>query len=243
MFSRKSNGLILGESRVPKPFLSEGVAVDDNAMAKRVAQVAALNERWIACPHCDAIWARPRLQEGERARCGRCHSVILTNKHRSAERTIALMISALLVYSVAISFPFLRMESAGLWNQISVIDAVATLWRNGLPVLAISCAGFILLFPLGRAVLLLGIGVQYLRPRSSGRPQGLSFRLAQTLEPWSMAEIFMIGVIVSLVKVGKLATIEVGISFYAMFALMILLTLGSSSLCKDTIWQEVRHQP
>ncbi|MEL6245020.1 MAG: paraquat-inducible protein A [Pseudomonadota bacterium] len=207
----------------------------------RQQSVDALNREWLACPYCDTLWRRPQLDEGERVKCGRCHSVILTNKHRSAERTMALMIASLILYGVAVSFPFMRMERSGLSNEISVIDSVRVLWDNGMPNLAVICGAFILLFPLSRIVLLFFVGLSLHRKHDTGRPHAWSFRMAQLLEPWTMAEIFMIGVIVSLVKVGKLADITLGPAFWAMSGLIVLLALGASAVCRDTIWHDIRR--
>ena len=209
----------------------------------RMREIDRLNRNLIACPACDAIWERPVLAPKEEAKCKRCHSTILTNKHRSAERTVAFMIASLVLYAVAISFPFMRMERSGLSNEISVIDAVAILANNSMLILALICAGLILLFPLLRIVLLLFVGLSLFRKQSTARPHALSFRLAQTLEPWTMAEIFMIGVIVSLVKVGKLADIYLGPAFWGMAALIVTMALGASAVCRDTIWHDIRRVP
>ncbi|MEM9525576.1 MAG: paraquat-inducible protein A, partial [Bacteroidota bacterium] len=74
----------------------------------------------------------------------------MTNKERSAERTVAFMVASLVLYAVSISFPFMRMERSGLSNEISVIDAVGILASNSMIILAMICAGLILLFPLLR---------------------------------------------------------------------------------------------
>ncbi|MEM6534046.1 MAG: paraquat-inducible protein A [Pseudomonadota bacterium] len=210
------------------------------AKLERQAAIEALNLRYIACPSCDELWLRPQLGEGEHAKCGRCGTTILTNKRRSAERTIALMLASVILYVVAISFPFMKMERSGLSNEISVIDAVNILWVNDMPTLAAICACLILLFPLTRILLLLMLGMVVHGRGQTGPMHAFFFRTAQTLEPWTMAEIFMIGVIVSLVKVGKLATITVGPAFWAMSGLIILLAMGASAVCRDTIWQDIR---
>lgn len=153
------------------------------------------------------------------------------------------MLASLILYAVAISFPFMRMERSGLSNEISVIDSIRVLWDNGMPNLAVICAAFILLFPLSRIVLLFFVGMSLRGRRSTGRPHAWSFRFAQMLEPWTMAEIFMIGVIVSLVKVGKLADITLGPAFWAMSGLIVVLAMGASAVCRDTIWQDIRRMP
>ncbi|MEL7284876.1 MAG: paraquat-inducible protein A [Pseudomonadota bacterium] len=209
----------------------------------RMREIDQLNRNLIACPACDAVWERPTLAPKEEAKCKRCHTTILTNKHRSAERTVAFMVASLVLYAVAISFPFMRMERSGLSNEISVIDAVAILANNSMVILALICAALILLFPLLRIILLLFVGLSLFRKQSTARPHALSFRLAQMLEPWTMAEIFMIGVIVSLVKVGKLADIYLGPAFWGMAALIVIMAFGASAVCRDTIWHDIRRVP
>ena len=209
----------------------------------RIREIDQLNRTLIACPACDSVWERPALAPNEKARCKTCHTTILTNKHRSAERTVAFMVASLLLYAVAISFPFMRMERSGLSNQISVIDAVAILANNSMVILALICAALILVFPLLRIILLLFVGLSLFRKQSTARPHALSFRLAQKLEPWTMAEIFMIGVIVSLVKVGKLADIYLGPAFWGMAALIVIMAFGASAVCRDTIWHDIRSAP
>lgn len=209
--------------------------------AARAEAIAALNERLLACPYCDALWTRPALKEGERVKCGHCHSIILTNKTRSAERTIALMLASVILYAVAVAFPFMRMDRSGFSNQISVLDAVGVLWTNDMAMMAVLCAFFILLFPLSRVVILLYLSGAIQTRGETGTPHARSLRLLQAIEPWAMAEIFMIGVIVSLVKVGKLADITLGPAFWGMAALIVLLAMGSSAVCRDTLWRAIRR--
>ncbi len=220
--------------------MSEGTRPSQSKEQRRT-EIEALNARYVACPSCDMLYSRPSLPEGGRATCERCHSTILTNKVRSAERTIAFMLANLMLYGVAISYPFMRMERSGLSNEISVIDAVGVLWANDMPSLAILCACFILVFPLARILLLLFLGVVLAIRGQTGIPHAFSFRIAQIIEPWTMAEIFMVGVIVSLVKVGSLATISLGPAFWAMTALIILLSIGAAAVCRDTIWHDIRR--
>ena len=66
-----------------------------------------------------------------------------------------------------------------------------------------------------------------------------AFRWAEYLEPWTMAEIFMVGVVVSLVKISSLATLTVGLAFWSLLALIAVTTLISVVLCRDTVWQQL----
>ncbi len=214
--------------------------MDRTQRRARRRHIEKLNARYVACPSCDRLWARPRVKEGDRVVCPACHDVMVTNKHRSAPRTVALMLACLVLYGVTVSFPFMRMEASGLSNEISVIDAVLVLAQNGMVTLALACTGFILLFPLARILLLLFLGIVLMVRGPTGWLHAVSFRFAQILEPWTMAEIFMIGVIVSLVKVGSLATVTLGPAFFSMTVLVMLLSIGGVSVCRDTVWSDIR---
>ncbi|MEM1440106.1 MAG: paraquat-inducible protein A [Pseudomonadota bacterium] len=209
-------------------------------MSERSRQVAALNARYLACPSCDALFERPTLEPGQRARCPRCHEVIATNKHRGAERTTALMMASMIVYLVAVMFPFMSMERSGLSNRISVIDAVSVLWSNGMTVLAVVAGLLILVIPATRISLILVLNASLSRRELARSNQAFLLRMAQHLEPWAMADIFMIGVIVSLVKIGSLARIEVGPAFWAMSSLIVFMAMATSAACKDSAWQRIR---
>ncbi|MEL7312595.1 MAG: paraquat-inducible protein A [Pseudomonadota bacterium] len=206
----------------------------------RRSDAVTLNSRWIACSVCDELYRLPILREGEVAKCGNCHSVLMTNKTRHAERTLALMVSSLIVYLVAITFPFMRMDRSGFSNEISVTDAVLILWRNDMQLLSVACALLILVFPLLRVVMLSTLATAIYLYRRPNLGLARFARLAQVLEPWSMVDIFMLGVIVSLVKVGTLVDIALGAAFWGMVALVVFLTLGAGMSCRDSTWRFLR---
>ena len=64
-------------------------------------------------------------------------------------------------------------------------------------------------------------------------------RLLFFLSPWSMVEVFVIGVLVSLVKIGAMATVVLGISFWAYVGFAVCFTASLSSLDRFEIWREI----
>jgi paraquat-inducible protein A len=61
------------------------------------------------------------------------------------------------------------------------------------------------------------------------------------LNPWSMVEVFVIGVLVSLVKIGAMATVILGISFwaYVVFAICFIATLAN--LDRFQLWERIEE--
>jgi paraquat-inducible protein A len=52
-----------------------------------------------------------------------------------------------------------------------------------------------------------------------------------------MAEVFLIGVVVALVKIGGIAKVELGPAFWAMSGLVLLVVYEATSLDERSIWQ------
>jgi paraquat-inducible protein A len=180
----------------------------------------------IACPSCDALLTEPVVTVGETARCPRCHSVIEAPRALAMTRIIMLALSALILMIAAIFFPFLELEAAGMIRRASLLDTVMA-YSGGLTE------------PLP-SLRLLGL-IYVLGPMAFGwhpaRHAAPVFRFVEMLRPWSMAEVFVVGVAVALVKVGGLAHISLGPAFWAFVALVIVTVLKDNFMSRVTVWK------
>ncbi len=196
----------------------------------------------IACPGCDLLHHRRVLHLGEYARCDRCGDVIQTCKPHTIDRTLAGTLAAIVLLLISLVTPFLSLSRAGINSSISVFDAVSALWDSQMRWLGLLTLALIILLPLGR-LLLMGWVLWRLRfGRKVRRSMRIAFRWALQLEPWAMADIFMVGVVVSLVKISTLANLTVGVAFWALLALVGVSILTNVTLCKDTVWTLLRRR-
>lgn len=197
------------------------------------ADVAGL----IACPTCDMLHREVAVPAGGRLRCQRCHAVLLTNRANAIDRALAGSFASVILMLAAIFFPFLELSIAGLHRKASLLDA-AMAFTSGLVIpLSAATALLIVVIPLLRAT---ALGYTLLPIRLRGRPPpgaAAAFRTACRLRPWAMAEVFLIGVIVALVKIGGMATVSLGPAFWAMAGLVLLVVYEASSLDEWSIWQ------
>lgn len=69
----------------------------------------------------------------------------------------------------------------------------------------------------------------------------LVFRAVETLGPWSMLDVFFVGVLVAVVKLVDLATVTPGIGLFAFLALMLLGVASSTTLDREFVWEHVRR--
>ena len=68
-----------------------------------------------------------------------------------------------------------------------------------------------------------------------------AFRLLRRIEPWSMMEVFMIGILVAIVNLLDMAKIEAGLSLFAFVLLFLLITAAVSSLDPHAVWERVEE--
>lgn len=191
----------------------------------------------VACPQCDTLHLAQNMPDNARAHCARCGIVLVTARPAAVAQVLSLALTAFVLMIAAISFPFLDLSAAGRGNSTSVISAIMAFSDTLALPLAAAVACFIIVIPLVRLMAIIyAIGplVRGAVPYSGARA---AFRLAERLRPWSMAEIFIVGVSVALVKVAGLATISFGPAFWAFAGLVVITVLKDQLICRYSIWE------
>jgi paraquat-inducible protein A len=194
----------------------------------------------IACPECDLPVVVVQPGDRKRALCPRCRHVLAAGSSIGLQRSVAYAACGLVFLFVANLFPFLSFSRAGLGNEMTLLQSAAALIDGGSPVLGFLVLAFIILVPAIILVLILLLLVPILLNRAVPWlvPSG---RLIFTLYPWSMSEVFIIGVIASLVKIAGMATVEIGVSFWAYGVFAIFFALAVASLDRFTVWTAVER--
>jgi len=190
----------------------------------------------IACHECDLLHRVQPLPEGGVARCVRCGAVLYRQKKDSLNRTLSLTIAALILFVVANTYPFLALKSGGLVKQTTLITGTKELYAQGMEALALLVLFTSILAPL---VHLVGMLYVLLPLKFNRLPRNLHrvFRFVQSLQPWGMLEVFMLGILVSVVKLAKMAKIVPGIALFAFLVLIFVMAASSASLDPHLIWK------
>jgi paraquat-inducible protein A len=192
----------------------------------------------VACHDCDLLLERPRLEPGERATCSRCGAILGRGRSDSITHSLALMLAALLTFAIANVYPFMSFSLDGRVEENTLWAGSWDLFRAGYYPLAIVIFGASVAVPLFKI-----LGTLYvLVPIKLGRvPEhlGRSYRRLATLWPWGMLEVYMLGVLVAIVKLSGMATIGVGVAFWAFVATLVLTTAGSAALEPDDVWKQL----
>lgn len=193
----------------------------------------------IACPRCDALHLQTDIRDGERLRCARCNTLLASPREGAFTRIIALSVTSVVLMIAAVFFPFLEISRMGFGNATSIFDVALAFSDGLLAPLVVAVLAMIVGLPVLRAVLL----IYTLAPLANhGRPArhaARAFRLSEELRPWSMAEIFVIGTSVAMVKVAGLANISFGPAFWAFCALIVVSAASHVFTSATTIWDAI----
>jgi paraquat-inducible protein A len=218
--------------------MSEAVTESDFSSAQAAVHAGSTPAARIACPACDLIYDVSGLADGETANCARCGNFLTTRKDDAFERVTAYCIAALVMLAVAFAFPFMQFSRAGLENTMTLPQTVLELWTNNMPGLALIVASFIIVIPALVTLCMLVLSMTLSRNLAPDWLRGLGSTVFH-LQNWSMVEVFFVGVLVSLVKIAKMATIVLGLSFWAYAAFTVLFTLAITNLDKFQSWQKI----
>jgi len=189
----------------------------------------------IACHECDLLQREVALPPGGKAICPRCKATLYTQSTDSIERALALMLAAALLFLIGNAFPVVSMEIQGHRTEALVWQGAWRLHEEGESLVGLMVFLTALAFPLVQIAgmlsilipLHLGLTPRYLVP---------AYRTIEQVKPWSMVEVFMLGVLVSLVKLAHMAKVVPGIGMWAFFGLIIALAWASSTLNPHEVW-------
>lgn len=191
-----------------------------------------------ACLECDLLVSVGELHGGERAACPRCGHLLTARKTDSLTRALAYALAACVLLAVANAFPFMALKAKGLEQVMTLPRTAIELYRDGYATLAVLVLGPIVAVP----ALILATLVALLVPLRRGQPATWlvpAGRFLFVLSPWSMVEVFVVGVLVSLVKIAAMATVVMGISFWAYLGFAVCFTASLSNLDRLEMWRKI----
>jgi paraquat-inducible protein A len=194
----------------------------------------------IACLGCDLLVDVHGLRDGERARCPRCGHFLTRVQRDAVSHLFAYALSGLVFLALACSYPFLSFAAAGQESVITLPQTAQELYAHGMHGMALLVAAFIMLIPALVMILLVLLCLPLLRSSHTRWLSGVA-RWIFTLYNWAMVEVFIIGVIVSLVKLHSMATVTLGISFWAYIAFSLCFVLALATLDRYQCWQQIEQ--
>lgn len=193
-------------------------------------------EPLIICEYCDAVHRRPALPPGGSARCQTCGGPLYRRSRFDLEAMLALTLASAVVFVVANAYPLVTMSSQGIETHASLLGLVMAAWDSGIAAVAAITALTVMIFPLLQISLYCYV-LPGLRSGRLPREFHAAMRLLRRIRPWSMVEVFLIGTLVSVIKMSGLADVSPQPGLWGFGILTVLLTaLGSFDL-RELWWE------
>lgn len=195
-----------------------------------------------ACRECDLLHRIVPLEPGGKALCTRCSAPLYRDVPHSLDRACALYVAAAMLWAMANAFPFVSLKLGGRVEDNVMLSGPLALAREGMPELGFLVFVTSILFPLAT----IAGSLYVLLPLRFGRRvpgAATAWRLVRALSPWSLVGVFMLGLLVSMVKLLDLAEVVPGPGLYAFAGLLLATAAANANLEPGAVWPRVGPSP
>lgn len=196
----------------------------------------------IACRECDLLlWEIP-LSPNEVACCRCCGAALYRNSPDSLNRTLVFSLTAAILFIIANAYPILGIEIQGTRNATNLYGAVLSLWSQEMRMISSLVCVTTILVP----AIELTMMIYLLLPLSMRRIPpgiGLILRILQSVKPWGMVDVFMLGVLISLVKLTDSSSIIPGVALWSFGGLTLFLAAVAVSFNPRDVWARLDREP
>ncbi|AVH38349.1 paraquat-inducible protein A [Pseudomonas monteilii] len=191
----------------------------------------------IICEYCDTVYHRATLRKHQRALCQRCGGVLYRHTSLTLQQRLALSVTGGILLVFANAYPVMTIGMQGLTHSATLWDSVQILSHGSITFIALVMALSIIVAPvLQIAVLCWVLSFALAGQRAPGF--ALCMRGLESLRPWSMLEVCLLGAMVAVIKLAGLLDVIPGIGLLALAALSMLIIHIAGKDIRD-LWEQV----
>lgn len=199
------------------------------------------SRRLRACHCCGLVHELLPLLPTEHARCVRCQSTIESGSRsgaRSSARCLAAALGALVLYFPAILLPILEIERLGHHHAASLLGGTIDLILHGSFFVGFIVLLFSIILPLLKLLALLELSLIGLTHRQH---RAWTYRVVEWTGRWSMMDVLLLALLVTLVKLGELVSFHLGPAVIAFVMCVLMSMIASCMFDPHAIWEESRE--
>ncbi|QTN32696.1 paraquat-inducible protein A [Akkermansiaceae bacterium] len=175
--------------------------------------------------------------------CPRCGSHLHLRKPDSLNRTIALVIAAAVMYIPANTLPIMSVRELGVLTESTIMQGLVQFWQARSYPIAIVIFTASLLIPILKIFSLLWLcaAAKGMVPHSS-KVLGRVYWVTELLGRWSMVDIFVVAILVTMVQLGNYMRITPGPGALAFAAVVILTMFAAMSFDPKLLWDQLERE-
>lgn len=199
----------------------------------------------ISCHFCSTLSKIPKntnLKKSEVV-CPCCKSNIHSRKPDSINRTWALLIAALILYIPANTLPIMTFTLWGDGQPDTILSGVIHLMDGGMWPLALLIFIASIFIPVLKLIILTMLMISiHLKARWKPKDRTVLYRITEFVGRWSMVDVFVIGILVTLVQFGNSANVTPGLGSLSFAAVVILTMFAARAFDPRLIWDVLENE-
>jgi len=174
--------------------------------------------------------------------CPRCGSTMHLRKNDSIQRTLALLVTACLLYIPANLYPIMYTDQLGSTEASTIMGGVILLIELGSAPIAAVIFIFSVMVPSGKlmAMFYLVWTVKRHSPLDP-RQRSIMYRVTEFIGKWSMVDVFVVSILVALVHLGGLLVIRPGVAALSFAGVVIVTMIAAESFDSRLIWDNMEE--
>lgn len=182
----------------------------------------ANRDNLIICEHCDSVSEKVTLSKHQTSLCSRCDGVLQRFNGISIEQRLALTITAAVLWLLANFYPVMTISLQGQQSSATLWDSVQALSIGPITFIGLVAAISIIIAPIFQLLVLMWV-LSFALAHHRAPGFKLCMRLLESLRPWSMLEVCLLGALVAVFKLAGMLDVLPGVGLFALAALSLLL--------------------
>ena len=172
--------------------------------------------------------------------CPRCGSAMHLRKNDSIQRTLALLITACLLYIPANLYPIMFTDQLGKSEGSTILGGVILLIHHDAIPVALVIFLFSVMVPIGKLLSMFYLVWTVKRhSRVTPRQRTVMYQVTEFVGKWSMVDVFVVAILAALVHLGGLLAIRPGVAALSFAGVVIVTMIAAESFDPRLIWDEM----
>lgn len=181
-----------------------------------------------------------KLAPADVHRCPRCGTAMHQRKNDSIQRTLALLITASLLYIPANLYPIMYTDQLGSTEASTILGGVMLLIDLGSAPIALVIFVFSVVVPSGKLIAMFYLVWTVERHSSlDPRQRSIMYRVTEFIGKWSMVDVFVVSILVALVHLTGLLVIRPGVAAVCFCGVVIITMIAAESFDSRLIWDNM----
>ena len=223
--------------KTPRNTASPGYHVEESLEAElnntqtRYPQASAAAAGLQSCLRCSTLASAGETQ------CNLCGFRLFVRRPHSVQRTLALLLTAVVLYIPANILPIMDTVAFGRSSSNTIVQGVLLLLHHGSYPTAVIIFVASVLVPVAKIIALLWLCWTVAR-RSPDNPHERErlYRITEFVGRWSMVDVFVVALLVALVQVTGILSIAPGPAALAFCGMVVFTMLAADSFDSRLIW-------